>query len=188
MHDSNADTTTHWCPRRAESIHQASGPDTWDSGPSLTGGIGPCCTYCGSLNPDVFMEKIRDKWIVGPTDKPTKVYLDRAFEPEEIERIKTGSIIWKTVRRLKLDEGLSEDDAAAAADADWNAHEASKLTGRTVAKFHFVHLTVEQQTEFLALYNSRAMRLSFPGRLYVRPYFARTADETTSDATEAVTS
>lgn len=182
MYDSNTDVATHWCPRRAESIHQAPGPDTWDNRPSLAGGIGPCCSYCGSLHPDTFMEKIRNGWIVGPTDKPWKAYLDRPYEPEEIERIKTGSITWKTVRRLKLDEGASEEEATAAANVDWDTHEAPHLTGRTVAKFYFVHLSVEQQNEFLELHNTRAMRISHPGYLYAKPYFARSAEQAADNA------
>lgn len=188
MYDTNTNVSTHWCPRRAESIHQAPGPDTWANRPSLSGGIGPSCSYCGSLHPDTFMEKIREGWIVGPTDKPWKVYVDKPYEPEEIERIKTGSITWKTVRRLKLDEGATEEEATTAADADWDTHEASKLTGRTVAKFYFVHLSVEQQAEFLELYNTRAMRLSYPGHLYVLPYFARSAAEVANNGTNPVTS
>lgn len=188
MYDTNTDVSTHWCPRRAESIHQAPGPDTWADRPSLTGGIGPSCSYCGSLNPDVFMAKIRDGWIVGPTDKPWKAYLDQPFTSDEIQRIKTGSITWKTARRLKLDEGATKEEATTAADTDWDTHEAPKLTGRTVAKFYFVHLSVEQQAEFLALHNTRAMRLSYPGHLYVLPFFARTAAEATSNGTGAVTS
>ncbi|WP_297827405.1 hypothetical protein [Mycobacterium sp.] len=180
MNDTATNTTEHEehrCPRRAEAIHQAPGPDTWTSRESLSGGIGPTCSYCGSLHPDTFMEKIRAGWIVEPTDKPYKAYLDKPYSPEDLERIKTTSAEWKAVRRIKLREGLTEDEATAAADTDWNQHEAPMLTGRTVAKFYFTHLSAELRTEFLELHNNGGMRLSYPGHFYVRPYFARTADQ-----------
>lgn len=69
----------HTCPRRVEngqadpnSPFRGSGIDldTWRSEP-----VGPCCSYCGSLNPDRFMELVRIGWIVGPTDKSYKAYL-----------------------------------------------------------------------------------------------------------------
>ncbi|ACU71938.1 hypothetical protein Caci_3029 [Catenulispora acidiphila DSM 44928] len=176
------DTGQLWCPRRAESVHQSAGPDTWTDYPSITNGIGPCCSYCGSLDPDVFLAKVREGWIVEPTDKPTKAYLDALYTPEEIERIKAGSITWQAVRQLKLDEGGSEDEATAAANAHWGQYEAPIMTGRTVAKLYYQHLTPAQRDEFLKLHNGGAMRISWPGRFYVRPYFSRGGEAVAGDA------
>ena len=176
------DTAEHWCPRRVELIHQTPGPDTWDSRAGLSGGIGPSCSHCGSLSPDVFMAKIREGWIVEPTDKGYKAYLDQPYTAEELESIKTGSAIWQHARMMKLDEGLTDEEAAAAANAHWSKYEAPEHKGRTVAKFYYQHLSQEQRTEFLELHNSGAMRLSYPGHFYVRPYFAQTADKAANDA------
>jgi hypothetical protein len=69
----------HTCPRRAETGHDkpdspfvGSGTnlDTWRTDPA-----GPYCSYCGSLQPDRFMELVRAGWTVGPTDKSYKAYL-----------------------------------------------------------------------------------------------------------------
>lgn len=166
---------TFWCPRRNEVANPSPGPDTWRGRGSFDSGTGPCCSYCGSLNPDVFLDRVRDGWIVSPTDRPTKAYLDEPYSPEVLDSIKTTSAIWKAVRLSKLDEGAMEKDATAAADTYWVEHEARWHIGRTVAKVYFAHLSSTQQDIFCELYNSGAMRLSYPGRFYVRPFFARPA-------------
>lgn len=73
----------HTCPRRAEtgldnpdSPFRGSGTnlDTWRTTGGLVGQehTGLSCSYCGSLNPDRFLELVRDNWIVEPTDKNYK--------------------------------------------------------------------------------------------------------------------
>ena len=62
--------TDHQCPRRAENPgHQSlSDHDTWREDNT--------CSYCGSLNPDVFMARLEagDVELI-PTDKNYKVYV-----------------------------------------------------------------------------------------------------------------
>lgn len=176
-----AGATEHWCPRRVEAPHQSPGPDIWESRGSLAGGIAPCCSYCGSLNPDVFMAKVREGWIVEPSDKVYKCYVDEPFSAEEIARIRTNSVEWKAAKRLKLAEGLTEAEATAAADSYWDEHEAQWHRGRTVAKFSFQHLSQAQRDEFLELYNSGAMRIAYPGYFYARPFFAQPAELAAGD-------
>jgi hypothetical protein len=69
----------HTCPRRAETGRDNPGSPFRDSGTNLdtwrTDVAGPCCSYCGSLQPDRFMELVRAGWTVGPTDKSYKAYL-----------------------------------------------------------------------------------------------------------------
>ncbi len=61
------------CPRRVE----APGPWTYSQGPDTfqTRGGEPVCSYCGSLEPERFLELAREGWDVGPTDKTYKAYL-----------------------------------------------------------------------------------------------------------------
>ena len=43
---------------------------------------------------------------------------------------------------------------------------------KDVGKFYFQHLSIEQRTMFLELYNSKKMKLGYPGFFYTKPYFA----------------
>jgi hypothetical protein len=84
------------------------------------------CSYCGSLNPDTFMQGLEEgKYTLTPTDKGYKVYVDGA--------------------------GLSHD------------------------KFYFQHLSETQMLRFIELYNSKALKLGYPGHFYTLPYFIKSA-------------
>lgn len=69
----------HTCPRRAESGRDNPDSPFHGSGINLDtwrdDAAGPCCSYCGSLQPERFLELARAGWIVGPTDKSYKAYL-----------------------------------------------------------------------------------------------------------------
>lgn len=70
----------HSCPRRKETSNQALRSDTWVvmDDPAHPGAINngmPACSFCGSLNPEFLLEKIKELWTVGPTDKNYKIYL-----------------------------------------------------------------------------------------------------------------
>lgn len=162
-----------WCPRRAEAPIQLQGPDRWRDRASFAGGIGPSCSYCGSLKPETFMDRVRDGWIVGPTDKSYKAYLSQPYTAEQLERIKTGDAIWKTARQVSLEQGMAEDRATAAADAHWNKYEAPVRKGVQVAKFYYQHLSESQRHEFIELHNARTMQIGYPGRFYVLPFFCQ---------------
>jgi len=74
------------CPRRSEVPSNKLNPDQdcWEFGHGLTGGNAErllTCSYCGSVHPDAFMEKVREGWVVGPTDKSYKAYLGKPAEP-----------------------------------------------------------------------------------------------------------
>lgn len=99
------------CPRRYESYAQnAENADSY---------VGGKCSYCGSVEPEEFLQAVREGIEVGPTDKSYKAYL--------------------------------------------NDHQ----------KFYFQHLNQEQRAEFIRLYNENIMRLGYPGRFYVLPYFVK---------------
>ena len=59
------------CPRRGESAGPFKLPeeDAW--------GEGKTCSYCGSLDPDVFLDRARKGEELGPTDKDYKVYVGK---------------------------------------------------------------------------------------------------------------
>ena len=69
---------TFECPRRAEAPFRLpgdDGKDTWETGRGLIGQARGC-SYCGSMNPEDFLQAVKDGKEIGPTDKSYKVYLD----------------------------------------------------------------------------------------------------------------
>lgn len=74
---------TQTCPRRMNEMgpwEHEEGQDSWredDRDPEGVGhpNPGPCCSFCGSLHPEKFLELIADGWTVEPTDKTYKAYL-----------------------------------------------------------------------------------------------------------------
>lgn len=75
----------HLCPRRVEDGAldrylrpdlPPETPDTWDIREQMHKGLrARHCSYCGSLHPDDFMQRIKEGWQVGATDKSYKAYL-----------------------------------------------------------------------------------------------------------------
>lgn len=59
-----------WPPHTARADH-------WRTGGGLVtqGAVGVSCSYCGSLHPDVLMDKLRAGWTLEGTDKSYKWYL-----------------------------------------------------------------------------------------------------------------
>ena len=41
----------------------------------------------------------------------------------------------------------------------------------TTAKFYYQHLSDEQMRKFVVLYNDKTMKIGYPGRFYVMPFF-----------------
>ena len=103
------------------------GLDDWKGKGGIIGqhAVGRCCSFCGSLHPEDFMEKVREGWIVGGTDKNYKWYLDKPRTPEQIAKIKADNP---------------------------NLPEVLVSAGDTVAKFYTVHLTRPLAEEFLQLW------------------------------------
>jgi hypothetical protein len=170
------------CPRRDElaglAIGHAPGPDTWQDLAAALGAdniIGPTCSYCGSISPDTLLDKIRDGWIIEPTDKPTKAYLAKPYNAEELAHAKFHSTGWQKAYQAVRGEGATENEAAFAADAWWDENESQEHRGRAVGKFYYGHLSGQQREEFVEQHNSQAMRLAYPGYFYVRPGFCTDA-------------
>lgn len=167
------------CPRRMHEV----GPwpheehlDTWTAGPGLIGQdtVGLSCSFCGSLNPDQFIDLVRGGWEVGPTDKNYKAYLRQALTTEEESRQKADWIehnaVAKAVRELGERDGKTSEQIASDLDEQWARMPHSSRGPE--AKFYFQHLSVEQQDEFISLHNARHMSIGYPGYLYVMPFFA----------------
>lgn len=91
------ETPNHTCPRRIEDGRaEPNGPlrdsgtdlDTWDvreypDSPGIINNGRLCCSYCGSLHPDAFMEAAESGVELVPTDKSYKVYLRWAGSPSQ---------------------------------------------------------------------------------------------------------
>lgn len=151
----------------------------------MSGTVGPSCSFCGSLHPDRFMELVREGWIVGPTDKGYKAYLSRPLTDEEKAERKAkwlaGFTYDEVIEGARERSETPEEFRAALADSydrDLSRSEASS----TEAKFYYQHLNVEQQDEFIFLYNDRRMTVGYPGHFYQPPFFTKPATTTETGA------
>ncbi|NUP39507.1 MAG: hypothetical protein HOY76_21470 [Streptomyces sp.] len=155
----------------------AEGLDTWTTGHGVAGqdAVGHSCSFCGSLHPDRFMELVRDGWIVGPTSKNYKAYLDRPATDEEKrakkERWLAGSI-GQALKRAAEAEGKTPEQVTEELDQAYRNGNPMADSSGIAAKFYYQHLSTAQQSEFIALYNEHRMKVGHPGRLYVLPFFA----------------
>lgn len=164
----------HLCPRRSEGV-PAFAKDTKDKWvvrndpkhPHLMNTGFSSCTYCGSIHPDDFLQKVREGWIVGPTDKSYKVYLSSARTPEELEQEKRRWL------QGPLAQILIANGADAEAEWEKEYRPLAESDGGSQAKFYFQHLSADQRREFIELYNDKKMRVGYPGHFYVHPYFTR---------------
>ena len=124
----------HICPRRVE-IMSDRGKSMWRSDDS--------CSFCGSLHPDVLMERLEAETVtIVPTDKDYKIYV-RANQgtPPLLQTYRDGDV--------------------------WITRET------TQEKFYFQHLSTEQMQRFVDLLNTGKIALDYPHRFYVKPYFIR---------------
>ncbi len=165
------------CPRRDEIGQRPDGEDAWREDDT--------CSYCGSLNPALFMAKAEAREItLGPTDKTYKVYVESLPNPHAGQRT-VGSSRWGGKRGEPIDladgeilvEDLTPQDRAIA-----ERHFHSDLASvRAVsfrpepttrfAKFYFQHLSDAERVRFVELLNAGVLRIGMPGRFYVLPFF-----------------
>lgn len=153
------------CPRRAEAPYQLiEPPDHWQvrtdpEHPGLLGNGLVTCSYCGSLQPDDFLERVRQGDYVTPTDKNYKAYIGRPYTEEETEE-------YKQIPHVKalLAAGATAEDLAIP-------------TNHQDAKFYFQHLSPEQCREFVDLYNRKEIKMAYPGHFYRLPFFMVVKDD-----------
>lgn len=155
--------------------------DKWEA--LLTGEFS--CSYCGSLPPARFMELARQGWYLIPTDNAHKVYLGPPLPDETKARLKK---LWREKWRAVAFTACREDDSRPTAQEVedklehlWDAHGAAQAwTPARHYSFYFAHLSVEQQHEFVAMYNENKLNVGHPGHFYVPPYFC--VEETATSA------
>lgn len=140
--------TTHRCPRRMENpsgvFKFLEGDDTWR--PNDT------CSYCGSLNPDMVMERLEagDVEII-PTDKSYKAYIRNAGGRPFTQRWRTDDKPWTGDESQHV----------------WETRETQEM------KFYFQHFSEEQQRRFIELHNAGRLKIGMPGYFYVVPFFCK---------------
>jgi hypothetical protein len=168
-------STTHLCPRREETLGRSfpglPDSDTWNDRDGY-----PVCSYCGSLNPDRFMECVEAGVELGPTDKNYKVYIDLP-DPKAGELKITGSSNGEKSPGPSWTRATAQDLVEYYGGAERVPHDTHikwvhRTTRQTVhGKFYFMHLSDGHRTRFVELMNSGKLSLGFPGRFYVLPYF-----------------
>ncbi|MDE2102759.1 MAG: hypothetical protein KGL39_36275 [Patescibacteria group bacterium] len=141
---------TEICPRFTPGPWKFNGECKWDAREDR------CCAYCGSLHPDLVMARLEASDIeLGSTDKSYKVYVRNAG----------GAPFKQTYRDCPRDSTCKgPDDCTHWVTRDMDSH-----------KFYFMHLSNDQMTRFVELYNAK--RIKFEGGMgfYVMPYFCRRA-------------
>lgn len=170
----------HTCPRRAETGRDNPDSPFHDSGTNLdvwrADAAGPCCSYCGSLQPDRFLELVRAGWTVGPTDKSYKAYLSRPATAEEMADRKAKWLAGMThdgVDDNARERGETPEEFRAALADHYDREIARTEAFGTQAKVYFQHLSVEQQDDFIGLHNAKLIKFGYPGGFYVTPFFAQ---------------
>ena len=171
------------CPRRLSDWgpwERTEGLDSWTTGHGLRGQdeVGLSCSFCGSLHPDRFMQLVRDGWIVGPTDKGYKAYLESPLTDEQKaakrDRWMELDAIARAIRELGEKDGKTAERIQADLDDEWQRQESGWLHGDQSAKFYYQHLSTEQRAEFIALYSDGQMKVGYPGHFYRLPFFCKT--------------
>lgn len=65
-------------------------------------------------------------------------------------------------------------------DKSYKVYVRDAYNGTDKGKFYYQHLSAEQQTRFIELYNEKRLKLGWPGHLYRLPYFCQREPATTS--------
>lgn len=142
---------------RADSPFHLAGPnlDTWTKDGK--------CSYCGSLSPEVVLQRIEAGEVeVGPTDKNYKAYI----------RVLRGDAFKQTHRT---------DDKPF---KGWDSPEHTWVTQETKeGKFYYQHFSEEQCKKFVELYNAHQMHVGYPGHFYRPPFFMKLLPVNVEDAT-----
>jgi hypothetical protein len=155
------------CPRRddlGQGLFNTNNPtpDTWREGAGLVNQTRGC-SYCGSMHPDEFMQKLREGYEAGPTDKNYKVYLRKLATDEQFAAKRQGLI------DRYVEGGMSE--SAAIERTDSIVDSIGLRSAGEEGKFYFQHLSEPQMLEFIAMLNDKTMKIGYPGYFYRRPFF-----------------
>jgi hypothetical protein len=135
------------CPKFSPGPWAFTGECDWDRHPDNT------CQYCGSINPDVFMARIEAGTVeLGPTDKSYKVYV-------------VGEGFQQSFRDCPKDAKCTGPDDC----THWVTRPHSHM------KFYFEHLSFEQRSRFVDLFNEKKLKFEGGEGFYVLPFFMRRA-------------
>ena len=155
--------TSFKCPRRSEAPYDIHPRDN-DYDPS-----DDTCNYCGSMNPDTFMERVEAGDVeLGATDKNYKVYV----------RNSGGKPFGNTYRDCPKDKEMvgASGNKYMVSSCDRGPDECTHWVTRTTdsTKFYFQHLSVDQRKRFIELMNQDG-KLKMKGgfRFYVMPFFCQ---------------
>lgn len=173
------------CPRRGEAPYLMPG----DDGKDFWRGAGDGCSYCGSISPEEFFAAVEAGAEIGPTDKSYKAYVDlhdpRAGKPYIVSRTNFDprnddyvKVTPENADTLPLDPQEKAEALEKLEDGGGVWIRVIPRPERRQGKFHFQHLSPEQRRRFIELYNSKAMKLGYPGHFYARPFFCAPADAT----------
>ena len=111
------------------------------------------CSYCGSFNPETFMQRLEAGDIeLGPTDKSYKVYV----------RNVDGEMFKQSYRDCGDAECKGPDECK-----HWTTRE------RNETKFYFQHLSTDQKKRFIELLNEKKIKIGVPHHFYVTPFFIK---------------
>lgn len=112
------------------------------------------CSFCGSLNPDVFMARVEAGDVqLEPTDKSYKVYVQNSG----------GEAFKRSYRDCPKGATCTGPKDC----THWVTRE------QPSSKFYFQHLSTAQRHRFVELMNAQRLKLAFPGHFYVLPFFAK---------------
>lgn len=150
--------TTFKCPRRSEWFGGV--PSNYPQ--SDTYRSDDTCSYCGSLNPDVFMARLESGDVdLGSTDKNYKAYVHN----------KGGTSFNQKYRDCP--------SGATCKGPDDCTHWTTREMGQT--KFYFQHLSEEQKHRFIELLNAKKITFAGGCGFYVLPFFCVPASQTVKD-------
>lgn len=167
----------HYCPRRREShlSSQFPGPDTWTSRAGLVGQPSGC-SYCGSMNPDDFMEAVRSGLEIEPTDKSYKLYVNGIPNPQEgglrvIGVANHSGSGWTAYKDLgRREKRVVKQEYGDEKDFRARYYQLTPWGPTTEGKFYTAHLSPEQGFEFRELWLSGKVNWGYPGHPY-RPLY-----------------
>lgn len=147
-------TKNFYCPRGPgpESPFKPpfNGAAEWDAGGT--------CSYCGSLHPDELMRRLEAGDVeIDATDKNYKIYVSNVGGTPFNQR-------WRNCPSGATCTG--PDDCT-----HWESRE------KQWAKFYFAHLSAEQRTRFIDIYNAGKMKMQGGQGFHVLPYFCRASTQ-----------
>lgn len=170
-------TKKHTCPRRrengmdVENALRGSGPnlDTYEPKHGLVGQP-TGCSYCGSMDPEDFMNAVRTGAEIGPTDKSYKLYV-KGLPTDPDELWCAGKASHPQPGYRPYSELTKAEKAAVRKDWVYDVEEGYyglfHMKDSVEGKFYTQHLSEEQGWEFDRLWKEHKIVWGMPGAPYV---------------------